>query len=137
VLGQSLGAEHADGLPWHHLISRHFRGGRSGHKKRDGSERVIEGIRQKAQLAETVTPHTFRHTVSTRLKELGVSEEIRADILDPGKTSITQAYSHTILRQMQQALCDLGHLRWERRLKQSNKQSMYHFLYHEPKKKAS
>lgn len=85
-------------------FSRHFRGGRAGRKKKDGTDKMIEGMRQKADLPSYVTPHTFRHTVATRLKELGVSEEIRADILGHGNKSITQHYSHTVLEPMRQAL---------------------------------
>lgn len=60
--------------------------------------------RVSAELPATTTPHVFRHTLATGLKELGVSEEIRADILGHGTKSITQHYSHTSLRPMRQAL---------------------------------
>ena len=86
------------------LFSRHFRGGRVGRLNKDGTDKRIEGMRQKANLPSYVTPHTLRHTVATRLKELGISEEIRADILGHGNTSITQHYSHTVLAPMREAL---------------------------------
>lgn len=86
------------------VFSRHFRGGRVGRKKKDGTDKLREGMRQKAKLPPYVTPHTFRHTVATRLKEMGVAEEIRADILGHGNTSITQHYSHTVVAPLRCAL---------------------------------
>lgn len=92
-------------------FTRHFRGGRTGRKNADGSDNAITGMRQKAGLPSYVTPHTFRHTLSTRLKEMGVSEEIRADILGHGKRTITQHYSHRVLEPMRRALTE-----WEEAL---------------------
>lgn len=93
-----------DGMLTPALFGRHFRGTPKVRTRKDGTPQAIEGIRQKAKLGENVTPHTFRHTMATGLKELGVSEEIRADILGHSKQSITQDYSHRVLEPMRRAL---------------------------------
>jgi integrase len=85
-------------------FARHFHGGRIGHKNKNGQDQRIIGVRQKANLPDHVTPHTWRHAVATRLMELGVSEEIRAAILGHRKKGITQHYSHATLKTMREAL---------------------------------
>jgi integrase len=42
-------------------------------------------MREKAGLPKTVRFHHLRHTCSTRLGELGVIEEVRAEILGHNK----------------------------------------------------
>lgn len=83
---------------------RHWRGQKAGKRRADGTHRTIVGMRQHADLPDWVTPHIFRHTVATRLKELGVSREIRADILGHDQDNITESYSHVTLRPMHEAL---------------------------------
>lgn len=84
-------------------FARHFRGGVTRrYTRKDGtpSQATIAGVRLKAKLPSYVTLHTFRHTVSTRLMEMGTPEEIRAAILGHGKKGITQHYSHATLENM-------------------------------------
>lgn len=85
------------------LFNRHFSGTMSGDHGNGVRKRII-GVRQKAGLSEDISPHSFRHTVGTMLKELAVSEETRADIFGHSKRSVTQEYSHRALRPMLQAL---------------------------------
>ena len=85
-------------------FQRHFRGGRSGSTKRDGTDKVIAGMRQKAKLPTYVTAHTFRHTVASRLLDQGVSEELRGMLLGHTKATVTQRYSHAALATLRRAV---------------------------------
>lgn len=69
-------------------FERHWRGGVGArYTKKDGSkgEKRIKGVRAKAGLPEGITPHDFRHTVGTRLMEMGVPDELRDAIMGHGK----------------------------------------------------
>lgn len=88
-------------------FERHWRGGRAGKRKADGTDKRVMGMRDKAGVPDYVTPHTFRHTVATRLLEQGVAEEHRAALLGHGKKTITQRYSHATMGALRAAVAQL------------------------------
>ena len=61
-------------------------------------------LRERAGIADTVTLHHLRHTVSTLLDEMGASEAIKAGILGHGKKGVTQRYTHARIETMRSAL---------------------------------
>jgi len=98
------------------VFERHWRGGvtrRYTKKNGEPGEARIVGIRQKAGLPATVTPHHFRHTVSTRLMEQGTPDEIRDAIMGHGKKrEARRIYSHATLEAMRRALEDYERVLW-------------------------
>lgn len=89
---------------------RHWRGGRTGHKRKNGNDQRVIGMRQKVGLSPKYTPHCFRHTVGTRLMELNLPDEIRDAIMGHGKKGVRQLYTHVVKTSMKQALERLEHL---------------------------
>lgn len=98
------------------VFSRHWRGGvakRYVKKGGEPGESVIKGVRQKAGMPETLTPHHFRHTVSTRLMEQGTPDAIRDAIMGHGKKrDARNIYSHATLDTMRRALEEYERILW-------------------------
>lgn len=94
------------------VVSHHWRGGRTGKKRKDGTDVLLKGMRQKAGLSSDVTIHYFRHTVATRLMELKVQGEIRDKIMGHGKKGIRELYAHAMIESMREALELLEKTMW-------------------------
>ena len=67
---------------------RHFAGGRET-RVRGGKKTKVEftGVRQRAGLGDAITPHCFRHTVETRMLELGIADADLPRIFDSWYTT--------------------------------------------------
>jgi integrase len=85
-------------------FAHHFRGGRAGRKNKNGQDKVVIGMRQKAQLPPTISAHIFRHTVGMRLVDLNIRPEISDAIMGHGAKGVRGLYGHATMEAMRKAL---------------------------------
>jgi integrase len=88
-------------------FAQHFRGGRAGGKNKNGTDKVVIGMRQKAELPPTISAHIFRHTVGTRLVDLNIRPEVSDAIMGHGVEGVRGLYGHATMEAMRKALTQL------------------------------
>lgn len=77
--------------------------GRNGPLKFTQLGGIIHAIRSRAGLNRKVTPHTFRHTGATLMKDKGVPLEDIQEVLDHANIQTTQIYAKTSTAHMKKA----------------------------------
>lgn len=65
---------------------------------------IIKKYSELSQIAETITPHMFRHTIATQLLENGVDIRNIQTLLGHSSLSVTEIYTHVSLSAQREAL---------------------------------
>lgn len=79
-----------------------FLGSRGGRLNRRQALRIIEELCKKAGLAQTVSPHSLRHSFATHLLEAGADLRSVQELLGHARLSTTQRYTHLNLTKLMQ-----------------------------------
>lgn len=75
-------------------------------------QRMVEGYRQKAELDVKVTPHTFRHTMATRMIEEGSNTHLVKRALGHSRLSSTERYLHSSPEKLAEAMEKTSRAKW-------------------------
>lgn len=70
-----------------------FLGARGGRLSRQGAWLIIQGTAERAGLAASVSPHTFRHSFATHLISGGADVRVVQDLLGHASVTTTQVYT--------------------------------------------